>query len=129
MTPTNPRPPLGTPSVGDDVFVWEGGPRRPVVTPAKITVVGRVWLTIEAVDTKRQWRMRRDTQKDGSGVGYGVVFATPDQRAYDDRAAAASDFPRAQGIDVRHGSPWYGDAGNIELAELIKRYNEDGDEG
>ncbi len=115
------RPALGTPAVGDPVYVREGGGRRIAIIPATITAVGRVWLTIRAVNSGREWRLRKDTQKDGHGVGYGTNFATPDQLAYDQKTEEAHKFLREQGIDVRYDSPWRGSKGVIALAEILRQ--------
>lgn len=117
------RPALGALSVGDDVFVREG--RRPI--PATIIAVGRVWVTVQAVGSRRQWRLRKDTQRDDRGVGYGTNFATPDQLAYDEKTEAAWKLLREQGIDVRPDSPWRGSDGAIALAEILRQAIEAGD--
>lgn len=119
------RPALGTPSVGDPVFVREGGGRHTTTTPATIIAVGRVWLTLKANGSGREWRMRKDKQSAGTGIGYESNFATPEQFDYDRRAVAAYQFLRDQGIDVRLGSPWHGSAGNIALADLIRQATSD----
>ncbi len=114
------RPELGAVAVGDEVFVREGG-HRGSARPATIAKVGRVWLTLKSTESGREWRMRRDRQTTGSGVGYETSFCTPDQLAYDRQASAASAFLQGQGISVNFGSPWWDSDGRIALADLIRK--------
>lgn len=115
------RPPLGVPLVGDDVFVREGGGRHATTTAAKITAVGRVWVTIEAANSRRQWKLRKDTQRDARGVGYATNFVTPEQLAYDEKASTAAKYLAEQGIRVEYDSPWRGSDGTIALAEILRQ--------
>ncbi len=123
VSPTG-RPPLGKPEVGDEVFVREGGGRHTTTTAARITAVGRVWVTMQAVGSGREWRLRRDSQNDGRGIGYSTNFATPEQLAYDKKASAAHAYLRDQGIEVRYHSPWSGNDGAIALAALLRKADE-----
>ncbi len=103
------------------MFVREGGGRHITTIPAKVAVVGRVWVTIEHPGSRRQWKLRKDTQRDARGVGYATNFATPEQLAYDQKVSAAAKYLAEQGIDVRYDSPWRGSDGTIALAEILRR--------
>jgi hypothetical protein len=109
---------------GDAVLVIPGrygrGVREPI--PATITKAARVWLTITeatASSLAREWRMRRDTQREDSAHSYVNRFVTAEQYEAEQRAAADAQFLREQGIEVAYGSPWRGRVS--ELADLIRK--------
>ena len=89
---------------------------------AVIVSAARVWCEVESTSGSRPrtWRLRLDTQTDGSTSTYAVRWRTPAQHRYQEAWHCAEDFLRGQGIDLRHGSPWR-DSPNavIELARLL----------
>lgn len=105
--------------VGDTVIVTEHrrDPREAVVSK-----VGRVWVTVGEGWQERKFRL--DDQSDGSNIGYGTHFYTPDQWAEKQRSDEASTYLREQGIEIGWTSPWRGR--EIELANVIRSVGERG---
>lgn len=112
------RPDLGKLAVGDEVFVIIRGQH----IPARVAKVGRVWVDLDEIDDRfrypRSWRMRQDTQADGSG--YGSRFVTPAQHDWEARHDAAEKYLEEQGIAFRYGSPWDTSERRIMLAAILK---------
>lgn len=125
MTQTT-RPELGELKVGQTVIVRRSGDLRHVVeegryVKAEVVKANRVWIEIDQIDAPypRTWRMRRDTQNEGTGTSYVARFATVEQHAWDQRQEAAFSVLRGNGIRIENGSPWRGR--EAELADLLTR--------
>lgn len=88
---------------------------------AKVVNKGRVWITVEtAEETARHqtWKLRLDTQHDGSNSNYKVWFYTLEQYAFREARGAADQFlSTEQGIRTEYSSPWH--HRSIELARII----------
>lgn len=89
------------------------------VTRSEVVSVARVWVEIMSTDNRslRCWRLRLDTQNDGSKYNPQAWFRTPGQHAYHEARDAANVYLRAQGIQIDHGSAWMDR--RIELARLV----------
>lgn len=90
--------------------------------PARVVKVGRVWIDLEGVDDgwPKTWRMRRDTQSEGTQYsGSNASFATLDQHQWDETMAWARSVLKDNGIDLRNDSPWRGR--EVELADLVAK--------
>lgn len=119
------RPELGPLKPGDSVFVIlssnasHGRTFAQRSFPGTVTKAACVWVEIETAPPgySRHWRMRRDTQDQGSQyLGNNARFATPEQHAYDLAEHEAREYLREQRITVGFTSPWDG-----RLAELAAR--------
>lgn len=125
---TSPRPELGTLTPGMTVYVrrsandmrWRPASERYI--EARVVKAARVWIDLaSANDTWSTWRMRRDTQDEGTGyTGSQKSFVTPEQRRWDERLRAAREVLDEQGITIGMGSPWRGR--EIELANLLNSH-------
>lgn len=123
------RPALGTLEPGQDVIVRKSPndsrrqPPEDRFIPARVVSVARVWVELERVGDEgwpKGWRMRKDTQHEGSQYsGSNASFATLEQHAWDETDMWARGVLAEAGIDLRHGSPWRGR--EIELADLISK--------
>lgn len=115
---------LTTFEVGTPVVViepgskYQGGDR---IFDATLTVKARVWAEFKATDpgSWRTWRLRLDTQTDGSGSYHANRFRTLDQERFHIAVSEADRFIRAEGIRLDLGSPWHSQAGSIRLARII----------
>lgn len=128
MTETREPLPLERPAAGhlredDSVFVHGRGGKA---TPARVVKAARVWLTIEAPHARGHhlWRMRRDTQNEGTDSMYQARFVTPAQHQYDERLREANDYLFDQGIELRPYSPWREPHRRVALADLIRSAGE-----
>lgn len=118
---TMSRPAAGVLSVGDTVFVRNGGPGSGPYRPATVIKVGRVWLTVSQGGAGREQRFQLGgRQQDDSDSGYKSHFATREQMEYDQIFYEAMRFLQAQGISLDHSSPWRVAGGPIILAELLR---------
>lgn len=108
--------------VGQPVIMTENRSRQIREIPGKVVKIGRVWIDIEPDSGGLALRYRKDTQKDGSGIGAGSYFFTLEQWERRSREMAAEEFLRGQGISLGYGSPWRGR--EIELANLIRAAEE-----
>lgn len=107
------RPELpGTLTPGTPVWVLpspNGARRGSTPTEARIVRAARVWVDIESAGTRpmRRWRMRRDTQAEGSQYpGNNERFVTDEQLRWERRRHDALTFLREQGITIESRSPW-----------------------
>lgn len=127
----NKRPELGEIKTGDPVFVrrsmndMRGRPASDRYIPARIFKVARVWVGIEQTDEEpgvpgvQTWRMRRDTQDEGTRyIGSNASFVTPEQKAHDEQLATAQDYLREAGIGLSDTSPWRDR--ELDLAGIIR---------
>lgn len=122
------KPPLGNPAVGDPVLVLQTGhfrrsdPRE--VVDAVVAKVARVWIDLEqaypATAHGLTWRMRRDTQCDGSPTGNGYRFLTPAQHAWEQRVALADAYLCSVRLLPDPGSPWRPRERRLVLANLLR---------
>lgn len=127
MTVSKTRPELGKLDPGQRVIVRRSPNdmrRRPPeerYIPAVVTKAAQVWVTLEQADDgprPKTWRMRRDTQNEGSNYSsLNASFATLEQHAWDQAAWSALAVLRDHGIELARQSPWHGR--EIELAELL----------
>lgn len=127
-----PKPDLGPIAVGDPVIVVKrryGGNRDDALfINAVVTKVGRVWVEMAEKDQVRSmaqtWRLRKDTQDDGTGVGWPTRFVTPEQNAWDDRVHAAWKALIEAGINPTGSSLWRTDEDRfLALADFLRAYN------
>lgn len=119
---------------GDLLYATENGYGRRGVTnwrPVKVVSVGPKYVHVIAAERytdevkPRDWNVRKfllDDQIEGTPgerYGYSARVAAAEQRAYDERLAAADEYLREQGVSVgRHGR-WYATDRRIRLAELV----------
>jgi hypothetical protein len=97
---------------------------------AKVINKGRVWITVETVEVTaplKTWKLRLDSQHDGSTSNYKTYFYTLDQYRYRQALEEARTFlTEQQGIRTDYSSPWH--HRTIELARLLwKGMNDDDD--
>lgn len=125
MTPQI-RPELGDVKPGDPVIVTDPSIRfRDPETRAHVVRASRVWIEIKADDSPRTWRMRRDTQNENTGVGYGGHrFATVEQHAWGERLNQANTYLAELGIEFRPGCLWGASEKRIQLADMIRAATE-----
>lgn len=118
------RPELGNVQVGDKIIVLDRGRRETRETDATVTRVARVWITATRNDDyPTEYRLRRDTQTDGSDVGTPLAFRTPEQHAWHQREAAAEAFLKEAGIEISRwgrGGRYVND--KVTLANIIRRH-------
>lgn len=132
MTTQKARPELGDLKPGQKVMVRRSPNdmrRRPDsdrYIPAVVVKASRVWVDLARSDLSgnqlghRTWRMRRDTQDEGTQYsGSNDSFTTMDQHEWDETQHWARGVLRENGIDLRIGSPWNGR--EVELADLITK--------
>jgi hypothetical protein len=132
MHPTRyaPRPETGELTNGQPVIVYRSPNdmrgRKPEdrAIPARIVKANRVWIELERADLAesqighRTWRMRRDTQDEGTQYsGSNDRFVTVPQHEWEETLSWARGFLRENGIDLRTGGKWYGR--EVELADII----------
>ncbi|GAA1977279.1 hypothetical protein [Kitasatospora viridis] len=123
-----PRPELGPIAVGDPVIVTINNLQGAVdLVSATITKINPVWLVITQTSPSgrraREWRMRRDSQRERDGLDpYEDQFATPAQHNWDRRLAFATTHLAAQGIELQATSPWNDPDRRILLADLIRQH-------
>jgi len=115
--------------VGDEVFVKPGGyygKNEPNFIPARVTKAARVWLEIECTNYVqsqlgyRTWRLRRDTQNDGTSGTYGARFLALDQAEREKQLNAANATLKLHGIDIRYESRWRSPSQRIALAAALE---------
>jgi hypothetical protein len=106
-----PRP--GVLKPGDLVTVVTKSPYRDVgtrLTPARVLKAARVWVDLEEVPDHptaypTMWRMRLDTQDDGSSFNlYGPYFRTAEQLEYEKRVDAAAAVVHRY-FDTKYDNP------------------------
>lgn len=125
MTPQQ-MPPLGDLKQGDQVFVIpcliERGRHGALVIRAVVAKASRVWVEIHSAEEHfpAKWRMRRDTQDEGTEyINSNASFRTPEQHRWHVARSGGRQFLREQGISIAWKSPWIGR--EAELADLIRR--------
>lgn len=128
MSDTGKRPEAGELEPGQPVMVrrdrndMRGRPPEERYIPAVVVKAARVWIDLEGMDGswRRTWRMRRDTQTEGSQyTGSDASFATLEQHAWDEAAHRAANVLRDHGLTVERTSPWRGR--EIQLADLLAK--------
>jgi hypothetical protein len=130
------RPPLGELTVGQQVMVARSSNdmrgRKPEdrYIPAVVIKAARVWIELQRAGLAekqlgyRTWRMRRDTQDEGTQYsGNNDRFLTLEQHAWEETRNWALGVLAENGIDLRHGSAWCGR--EIELADMITARKEE----
>lgn len=126
---TRQRPDLGDIKPGDPVIVTDpdrAGRQTERQTRAHVVKASRVWIEIKADDSQRTWRMRRDTQNENTGFGYGGhQFVTAEQHAWDQRLAEADAYLTELGIEFRPGRLWSATEKRIQLADMIRTATEE----
>lgn len=129
MTATNARPELGDLKPGQRVMVRRSANdqrgRKPEdrYIPAVVVKAARVWVELDRVEGRgypSTWRMRRDTQDEGSNYsGSNASFATLDQHEWDKARDRAFRILQDNGIRLDSSSLWRGR--EVELADLIDK--------
>ena len=128
MTTPRKRPELGTLETGQPVMVrrspndMRGRPASQRYIPATVIKAARVWVDLEGKDGtwKRTWRMRRDTQDQGTQYsGSNDSFLMMDQHAWTETRDWALATIHDHGLTVESRSPWRGR--EIELADLLAK--------
>lgn len=122
------KPELGELTVGQSVMVRRSpndmhrrkGEDRYI--PATVVKTARVWVDLEGMEEtwKRTWRMRRDTQDEGTQYsGSNASFLTMDQHAWEETRSWALATLKDHGLTVESCSPWRGR--EIELADHLAK--------
>lgn len=128
MHPTRyaPRPKLGELKPGQPVMVYRSPNdmrgRKPEdrAVPAEVVKAARVWVDLKHADQAigRTWRMRHDTQDEGTRYsGSNARFVTIEQYEWEETRRWALGFLWENGINVQRGSTW--DGREVELADII----------
>lgn len=126
MSEQRKRPELGVLEPGQHVMVRRspndarGRKQEDMYIPAVVVKAARVWVDLEALEEgwPRVWRMRRDTQDEGSQYPGSVArFLTVDQYAWEKTWNWALDVLREHGINLCDSSPWRDR--KIELAKML----------
>lgn len=127
------RPALGELETGAPVVVVVpsyGRRQAARYIPAEVTSKARVWVTVTATGMQHppSWRLRLDTQHDGSDTNYRVHFRTPEQALHEEARAEVDRYLGEQGIRLDLDSPWRRTAWDtIRLARMLWRVNNDVD--
>jgi hypothetical protein len=99
--------------------------------PVKVVSVGPKYVHVIAAErftddvSARDWNVRKfllDDQHEGARserTGHAASLATDEQRAYDERLAAADEYLREQGIVIDRWGKWYDPDRRVRLAELV----------
>lgn len=125
-----PRPELGKLAVGDQVLVFPGGFTRsePEPVQAIVTKVSRVWVEMKRSSEEgwpKEWRLRLDTQHDGTDSNYRTRFVTQEQYAWEQRIREAHETLRAAKIFPEPNSLWYGNEDRfLALADFVRTYDQ-----
>lgn len=129
---TKTRPELGELAVGQSVVVRRSSndmyrhKSEDAYIPARIVKASRVWIDLEYAgddNCRGTWRMRRDTQDEGSQYsGRNARFATLDQHQWDITQTWARGVIEENGLTVERDSRWRGR--EAELAEILVRSDE-----
>lgn len=125
-----PKPELGPVAVGDRLLVIIPKYNNPYPEPIKadVTKVGRVWIEMEETEQprsfKRAWRLRLDTQDNGTTSGrYGERFLTADQYAWEERIRLVDAALFDAGISLNNSTPWRDGERRLALANFIREYD------
>jgi hypothetical protein len=125
-----PKPALGKVAVGDRLLLIIPKYNNPYPEPVKadVTKVGRVWVEMEETEQvrsfKRTWRLRLDTQNDGTANGrYNERFVTAEQYAWDERVRLAGATLSDAGISLNNSTPWRDDDRLLALANYIRQHD------
>lgn len=118
------RPELGKVTVGDELIVIRAYNHYRDNDPldARVIKAGRVWVELAASDG-RTYRLRRDTQDDGSQYRGGDRFVTREQYTWEQQVEDARRVLRAVRIRL-DGSRWDHDDRLLALAAFIHDYDE-----
>jgi hypothetical protein len=121
-----PKPALGKVAVGDRLLVLRPQNRFRDNDPIPVTVVkvGRVWVDL-ATEGNLSYRMRLDTQNEGSKYSQQNRFVTPAQHEWEQQIEGARSVLRDAKVNPGFGSPWHSDESRLlALAEFIRTYDE-----
>lgn len=119
------KPELGKVAVGDKMLVIEHRYRQINTHEVVVTKVGRVWIDL-AAEGNRSYRMRLDTQNDGSQYSQKNRFVTQAQYEWEQKIEAARNVLVRAKINLDWDSTWYKDKARVlALAEFIRTYDED----
>lgn len=129
MTASKTRPKLGELEPGQPVMVRRSPNDRRGRTaedryiPAVVVKAARIWVDLARAGGRSEtWRMRRDTQDEGTQYsGSNASFATMDQHAWDETLAWARAVLKDHGLTVDPRSSWRGR--EIELADILAKVN------
>lgn len=126
MTQRQNRPTLGKLEPGQEVVVRlpfaasRGRDWHARHVPARVAIANRVWIDLVSADGRLKWRMRRDSQDEGSSYSQtNASFATLEQHEWDAAQHHACALIKKHGITLAYDSPWRGR--EIELADLLVR--------
>lgn len=128
MTTKRTRPELGELTPGQPVMVrrspndMRGRKPEDRYIPAVVVKAARVWVDLEGTEEiwKRTWRMRRDTQDEGTQYSVSNArFLTLEQHAWQETRDWALAVLQEHGLTVESRSPWRGR--EIELADLLAK--------
>lgn len=120
----SPYPLLGDIQPGDPVIITDPN-RKGVRIDGRVLKVARVWITLQAAGYGRTWRMRRDTQSESTGYGWGGLrFVTAEQDAWNQRYEEADAYLAELGIEFRSGRLWSAPEKRIQLADMIRAATE-----
>lgn len=112
MDPRLPMERPGLPAdfgVGSPVVVIEPSHRRrdkPTLVAGVVTDKARVWIVVKTAQPNRVYRLRLDSQTDGSDSIYDYRFRTPQQHAWEEAQNAAWQYLAEQGVRLDFSSPW-----------------------
>jgi hypothetical protein len=125
------KPELGKIEVGDRLLVIPARMSRFAdTTPRRVTVIkaARVWVDLVAEEDQdrlhpRTWRMRRDTQDEGTSSNYNDRFVTQEQYGWEQRARAAEEYLTEIDLQLSWQSPWTKGDKVIVLANLLRKHH------
>ena len=112
--------------VGDEIVMIDktgrliNGKSLDRIVRGRVVAAKRVNLTVQAIDGKRTWTVRRDSRRDTREPhSYGWHGYTPEECEHHERQLSAEKFLREQRITIGGGSPWRNRV--VELADIIRR--------
>ena len=120
------RPALGKVTVGDELLVLRPYSKfrdnEPI--PVRAVKVARVWIDL-ATEGNMSFRMRLDTQNEGSQYGDQTRFVTAAQYEWEQRVGEARDVLRAAKACPDWSSHWWTDGDRtLALADFIRAYDQ-----
>jgi hypothetical protein len=128
------RPELGDIELGAPVVVHlpsKQGRYGGRYVPAQVVSKARIWVMVEETGREHpnSWRLRLDTQHDGSRDHHRTSFRTPDQQLHEEAHVEAYRYLGEQGIRLEYSSPWRKTPWDtIRLARMLWRVNHDVDD-
>lgn len=112
--------------VGDEIVMIDktgrlhNGKSLDRIVRGRVVAAKRVNLTVQAIDGKRIWTVRRDSRRETRELHpNGWHGYTPEECEHHKRRLIAEKFLREQRITIDWGSPWRNRV--VELADIIRR--------